>query len=155
MKKMIFYITASLFFIMTGCQNPVQKKVSDPEVDHKAIEKVLNQQISEWQKGNIDGFMEGYWHSDSLQFITKKGIRKGYDSVAYNYKKHYDTPEKRGHLTFIDLKFQTLDHDGEIVQCTGRWHIAAQGTEPEKSGVFSLIFKKIKGDWKIIIDHTW
>jgi len=150
MKKNSLSLLVILFLILTSC-NSTKKNT----VDFKAIENVLNTQVNEWQKGNIDGFMEGYWHSDLLQFITKNGIKKGYDSVCQNYKKHYDTPEKRGHLTFSDLKFQTLDSDGEIVHCTGRWHIAAQAAESEKSGVFSLIFKNMNGEWKIIIDHTW
>lgn len=150
MTKNIFYLLILMTTLLAACSQPKPKPV-----DFSEIEKVLDGQIAEWQKGNIDGFMAGYWHSDSLQFITSRGIKKSYDSVSNNYKKHYDTPEKRGFLTFRNLQFQTLDQANEIVHCTGRWHIAANENEAEKSGVFSLIFKKINGEWKIIIDHTW
>ncbi len=150
MTKKSIYLLSFLLIILASCNKPQPKPV-----DFAEIEKVLNQQTAEWQKGNIDGFMQGYWHSDSLQFITARGIKKSYDSVSNNYKKHYDTPEKRGFLTFRDLQFQTLDAACEIVHCTGRWHIAANEKDAEKSGIFSLIFKKINGEWKIVIDHTW
>jgi ketosteroid isomerase-like protein len=81
-------------------------------------------------------------------------VATGYDSVCNNYKKTYNTPEKMGHLAFTDLKFRELDQNGSLVHCTGKWVVFSK-TEGEHSGIFSLIFKNIKGQWKIIIDHTW
>ena len=78
----------------------------------------------------------------------------GYDSMAAGYKRNYNTREKMGTLTFTNLVFNTLDSDHEIVQCTGRWNVAHEGSEPQ-AGVFSLIFRRIDNDWKIIVDHTW
>ncbi|MDI1233398.1 MAG: DUF4440 domain-containing protein [bacterium] len=114
----------------------------------------MQNQLKAWNNGSVDGFMLGYWHSDSLKFITQKGIRMGYDSVTANYKRHYNTPEKMGQLSFDHLVFNTLDTHSEIVQCTGQWHVVTKGISGG-SGLFSLLFKQINGEWKIIVDHTW
>ncbi len=135
--------------MISSCSNSNKK-----EIDFQVVENVLNQQAKEWNNGSIDGFMKGYWQSDSLRFITKRGIKMGYDSVSLNYKKHYNTPGKMGHLSFTDLHFYALDSHGELVQCTGKWKVASE-TEAEQSGLFSLLLKNLKGEWKIIVDHTW
>jgi hypothetical protein len=144
----ITYLTGWLFLI-SACSHPDRKPV-----DFKTIENVMNLQTQEWNKGNIDGFMQGYWRSDSLKFITRKGVKMGYDSVSMSYKKNYDTPEKMGHLIFTDLKFYELDQHGTLVHCTGKWVVNTK-EEGEHSGIFSLLFKNFEGDWKIIVDHTW
>ena len=62
--------------------------------------QVLNNQLTEWNKGNIQGFMSGYWQNDSLQFLTSKGVTYGWQNVTNNYKKSYPTKEKMGNLDF-------------------------------------------------------
>lgn len=116
------------------------------------ISNVLKKQTDEWNKGNIDGFMQGYWNSKDLRFITKRGIKFSYDSVANGYKKSYNTKEKMGELTFSKLQFFDLD-DHQLKQVYGMWKVSKMNETD--SGNFSLIFKKIDGHWKIIVDHTW
>lgn len=41
-----------------------------PEADAEiSIREVLTKQQDAWNNGDLDLFMEGYWKSDSLQFI--------------------------------------------------------------------------------------
>lgn len=141
-----------VFVLLFSACAPQQKQ--KPTVDFKVVESVMQAQLKAWNQGSVDGFMLGYWHSDSLKFITQKGVRMGYDSVSANYKRHYNTPEKMGQLSFDNLQFYTLDSNAEIVQCTGQWHVMSNGVNGG-SGIFSLLFKKINGEWKIIVDHTW
>ncbi len=148
MLKTPYALLLLLLLAIYSCQAPQQKVP-----DYKTIEQLLHAQTDEWNKGSIDGFMKGYWHSEELKFITQRGIRMGYDSVSNSYKRNYNTPEKMGHLTFTDLGFTTLDASGEIVQCTGHWNVT--GANGSQSGMFSLLFKQIEGEWKIIVDHTW
>ena len=42
--------------------------------DELTIRKVLDDQIKSWNRGDIEGFMQGYWKNDSLMFIGKTGI---------------------------------------------------------------------------------
>ena len=53
----------------------------------KAIQAILDNQITAWNKGDIDAFMVGYLESDSLVFIGKSGPTYGYQNTLANYKK--------------------------------------------------------------------
>jgi ketosteroid isomerase-like protein len=130
------------------------QSINDLQSAKEYVLHVLETQVKAWNAGDIDGFMMGYWHSDSLRFITKNGIRYGYDSVSSNYKKHYDDKDKMGVLAFEDLSCSALGMGNDIMNVTGKWQIA-QKDNKVISGFFSLIFKKFGNDWKIVIDHTW
>lgn len=104
-----------------------------------------------WNKGNLDCFMEVYWKSDLLRFIGQNGITFGYDKVLNNYKKKYSTPEARGTLNYDLISMEFLDHD--TVLLLGKYTIKKEAGE-DISGHYSLIWRKIKGKWKITVDHT-
>ncbi len=145
------YLIISIFIL--SCSVKVQYNDLTFEEASKQIETILKNQTQMWNNGSIDGFMQGYWHSDSLKFITKRGVKFGFDSVALGYKKSYNTPEKMGKLTFKHLKYYALNTNNTLMQTTGTWHVV-QKNETD-SGMFSLFLKPINGQWKIIIDHTW
>jgi len=117
------------------------------------VQNVLDQQIKAWNNGSIDGFMEGYWRSDSMLFITQKGPRFGYQAVSDSYKKNYPSKEVMGKLRFEVIQIQWVDQSAGVSQVLGKWHVG-ESTNPQ-SGYFSLIFKAINGTPKIVIDHTW
>lgn len=117
------------------------------------VQNVLDVQIKAWNSGSIDGFMEGYWRSDSMLFITQKGPRYGYRAVSESYKKNYPSKEVMGKLRFEVIKIQWVDSAAGVSQVLGKWHVD-ESTKPQ-SGYFSLIFKSINGTPKIVIDHTW
>ncbi len=129
-----------------------QLKDSSFSADRDAVVKVLSLQAKAWNEGNIDEFMTGYWQSDSLKFITKNGIRHGYDSVALNYKKTYGSREKMGTLDFSNIACAALQPG--MMHVTGNWKVTESNGKVH-SGIFSLIFRKVDQEWKIIIDHTW
>src|SRR6476620_3540570 len=113
MRILQFIIVVILFSSCHLSVNSPPEIVADPStpipVDYKEIEAIMTAQTDEWNKGNVDGFMLGYWHSPELKFITKKGVTLSYDSMANGYKRNYNTPEKMGKLTFTDLVYTTLD----------------------------------------------
>jgi ketosteroid isomerase-like protein len=112
---------------------------------------VLEKQQIAWNKADIEGFMDGYWKSDSLRFIGKKGITYGWKPVLENYKKSYSTKDLMGTLSFTSLDLTVLDLDAAFV--TGNWRISYKEKE-EIGGWFSLLFRKIEGVWVIVADHT-
>lgn len=147
MKKGIAYF---LFLLFCLCNKGVfsQPVKKDPAV--AAIEKVMAMQEQSWNEGNIDKFMEGYWNSDSLTFVGKKGVTYGWKATLANYKKNYPDKETMGKLTFTLLKKEKLGPDSYLV--IGKWYL--QRTADEAGGYFSLTWKKMNGKWVIINDHT-
>ena len=92
----------------------------------------------------------GYWQDDSLVFIGKNGPKYGYTTTLANYKKSYPDAAHMGHLDFeiISLKKLSSDHYFAI----GKWFL--KRSAGDVGGSWTLLFKKIKGNWKIVVDHS-
>ena len=114
------------------------------------ITKVLMEQQSSWNQGDIPGFMNHYFDSEDLTFAGASGVTRGHQKVLERYLKNYDSPEKMGELTFTILDFHELSDESAFV--IGEWALMRDGDNP--SGYFTLVWKKINGEWKIIHDHT-
>jgi ketosteroid isomerase-like protein len=119
--------------------------------DSIQISQVLNNQLKAWNDGSIEGFMQGYWKSDELKFITKKGVTLGWQKVFENYKKSFSTKELMGKLLFNVDNISKMTKNTYLV--TGKWVVDSK--EGPKNGYFSLIFKKVRNEWLIIVDHTF
>lgn len=126
--------------------NPL--RAQDPEVQR--IQALMDVQVNAWNQGNIGGFMETYWKSDSLLFIGKKGVTYGWQATLENYKKSYPGKEGMGTLSFNLLEFKKISPDAYFV--VGKW--ALKRTIGDLSGHFSILLRKINGEWKIVADHS-
>jgi len=115
-----------------------------------AIRAVLDAQRDAWNRGDIEGYMDGYERSDQTVFVSGDNVTRGWQTVLDRYKKTYNTREKMGTLTFSDLEITLPGKDAAVV--LGRWHLQRAKDEPH--GRFTLIFRKSKQGWKIIHDHT-
>ncbi len=115
-----------------------------------AIRKVMAEQTAAWNRGDIEGFMAGYWRSEKLVFVSGDSVTRGWQPTLDRYKKSYDTRKKMGVLTFSDLEVTVLSKDAAIV--LGTWSLAREKDNP--GGKFTLVFRKLKEGWKIVMDHT-
>jgi hypothetical protein len=118
--------------------------------DETAIRQLLNDQTRFWNRGDIDSFMTTYWHSDSLMFIGKNGITYGWTNTLNNYKKNYPDLSAMGRLSFEILLVKGLSF--EYFQVIGKWNL--QRSIGDLSGHYTLLLKKINGNWFIIADHS-
>lgn len=119
--------------------------------DAESIKKILAQQVNAWNEGNLEKFMEGYWVSDSLRFIGKSGITYGWKATLANYQRSYPDKAAMGKLQFELIHLEAIGKRAVFV--IGKWHLK----NPEKgdrSGYFSLLWKKIKRKWVICADHS-
>jgi ketosteroid isomerase-like protein len=123
--------------------------------DEAAIRSAITSQAGEWNRGNIDGFMQAYENSDETIFVGQ-ARHKGYTDVLNRYKAAYNGPAEMGQLTFSDLDIRLLPNGcgkTELALATGKYHLE-NTTKPKKDGVFSLVWRKGPQGWKIILDHT-
>ncbi len=119
--------------------------------DRKEILEILEEQTQNWNKGRLEKFMEGYWKSYSLKFIGKNGITYGWQNTLDNYEKRYPDKASRGTLRFEILNVEFISKDAAFV--VGKFFL----TRPQKgdaNGHFSLLWRKIKGEWVIVADHS-
>ena len=114
------------------------------------IEQIMHQQTIDWNNGDIDGFMKAYWKSEKLQFGGARGLTFGWEQTLENYKNGYPNQAAMGNLKFtIKVKEQLSKKTAMVV---GKWELEREADKP--SGHFMLVWKKIKGNWLIIADHT-
>ena len=118
--------------------------------DDEIIRRVLTDQTLAWNRGDIDGFMQGYWKNDSLMFIGKNGITYGWANILNNYKKGYPDTAAMGKLSFTIISLKKLS--SEYFHVVGNWHL--QRSIGDIGGHFTLLFRKVKGRWVIIADHS-
>ena len=114
------------------------------------IKAVMDRQQSCWNAGDLECFMASYLDSDELIFVGSSEPKYGWDVTLNNYKKSYPDKSAMGELIFKLLKFIPLGKNHQLV--VGKWSL--KRTSNNLSGHFSVIFKKIKGEWKIIADHS-
>jgi uncharacterized protein (TIGR02246 family) len=148
MKRILLCFVATLL-IVTNMPIAVTSQTSN-EKSSSAIRAVLDAQREAWNKGDIEGFMDGYDRSNNTVFVSGDNVTRGWKTVLDRYKKNYDTPEKMGQLTFSDLEVNMLTKDTAVV--IGKWLLKRSKDEPH--GRFTLIFKKTGHGWRIIHDHT-
>lgn len=119
--------------------------------DAADIKKVLDDQVAAWNKGDLDGFMKGYWNSKDLTFVSGKDVTRGWRETLARYKKRYQSDGKEmGKLTFSDVAVTDLAPGVALV--TGKWELAL--SKETIGGRYTLIFKKLADGWRIVHDHT-
>ena len=116
----------------------------------KAIQAILDNQITAWNKGDLEAFMSGYLKSDSLVFIGKSGPTYGYDNTLNNYKKNYPDASHMGKLSFKIVSMKPLG--GNYYFVIGKWYL--KRTVGDINGVYTLVLRNTKDGWKIIADHS-
>ena len=114
------------------------------------IRSVLRGQQNAWNRGDIDGFMNGYARSASTVFVSEDTIRRGWETVRERYRKKYSDRAKMGALTFSDIETTLLSSNAAAV--LGRWSLKRANDQPH--GRFTLIFKRLPEGWRIVHDHT-
>ncbi|HEX6428242.1 MAG TPA: DUF4440 domain-containing protein [Niastella sp.] len=140
MRKLLCFMLAFILLQQARAQDK----------DEQAIRKVLSDQIIAWNNGNTEEFMKGYWNNDSLMFIGKSGVTYGYQNTLMNYKKHYSNADSMGTLTFDLVKVQRLSPEYFFI--VGKWHL--KRNIGDVGGHYNLLFRKIKGSWVIVADHS-
>ena len=115
-----------------------------------AVRAVIEAQQAAWNRGDVEGFMDGYAREDGTTFVSGDTLTRGWQTVLERYRRSYDSPAKMGTLTFSELEFKPLSPF--YVMATGRWQLARDGDAPR--GRFTLLFRRTAAGWRVVHDHT-
>jgi beta-aspartyl-peptidase (threonine type) len=118
----------------------------------KQIQNVLARQQSDWNKGDLDAFLTGYWNSPRVVFQSGGNRYDGWEAMRERYRKRYQAEGKAmGRLSFSNIEIEILAPESALVR--GGWRLTlADGSHP--GGLFTLIFRRFSDGWKIVHDHT-
>ena len=129
---------------------PIAMGQSQKEAEAAAITALLEAQDAAWNRGDIDAFMAGYWKSPGLRFASGGKVTRGWDETNARYHNTYGGPETMGTLITDDYEIVVLSPDAAIAH--GRWKL--EGREGTPWGLYTLVMRKIDGEWKIVSDTT-
>lgn len=141
MKKFLLLLISFYSFVLNA----------QTSADKKQILDILDRQTKAWNEGKVVEFMNGYWESDSLMYIGKSGVTYGYNATLEKYKKNYPDKSTMGILKFDIIKVDFISRDACFI--VGKWHL----TRPKKGDVgghYTLLWRKMKGKWVIVSDHS-
>jgi ketosteroid isomerase-like protein len=122
----------------------------DNEQTIAAVRAVIEAQQAAWNRGDIEGFMDGYERAETTTFVSGDTVTHGWQTVLDRYKRGYDSREKMGTLSFSELDIKPLSPFYAVV--TGRWQLARAQDAPH--GRFTLLFRRTNAGWRIIQDTT-
>ena len=142
-----FIIFAALLFAASSVFSQSANEVSKIKTE---IVAVMDEQTAAWNRGDVDGFMRGYWNSPELIFVSGDTVTNGWQPTLDRYKKNYNSREKMGTLKFTDLAISVISKDAAVV--LGSWSLTRAADNPK--GKFTLIFRKFRDGWRVVHDHT-
>ncbi len=122
------------------------------EQTRTTVKKVLDDQVAAWNRGDLEGFMKGYWLSDKLTFFSEDRVQRGWQETHDRYRKRYQAEGKEmGSLKFDDLQIDPTGPKSALVR--GRWELTFKDGKTA-GGLFTLLFRDEKQGWCIVHDHT-
>ena len=139
-------LLSSSVVIAFVCSAPGQSGTSDTN----AVRRVLSEQVAAWNAGSIDGYMRGYWESDSTVFVSGGSLIRGHRTVKERYEKKYGSRSLMGTLSFEELSVGFLTES--VARASGIWRLKREKDSPW--GRFTLILEKKPEGWKVTYDHT-
>ncbi|NKF52068.1 SgcJ/EcaC family oxidoreductase [Shewanella sp. WXL01] len=114
------------------------------------IQSLFQKQTQAWNQGDVDGYMQSYWRSDKLQFVSRGELVYGWDELYRRYKKSYPNKAAMGELSFDIQSVKSLSDNAALV--SGQWTLARDKDQP--TGASTLLIERIDGQWLITHDHS-
>ena len=140
---------ATLLLVMSAACAATQTPASDPATDVKAV---WTAQVDAWNRGDLNGFMTGYWKSPDLVFFSNGSETRGWQETLDRYRARYQADGKQmGTLDFPQLEFVTLGTEAALAR--GRWRLKMPDGQ-ELSGMTSVIFRRLPEGWRVVHDHS-
>lgn len=118
----------------------------------RQIREALDAQVAAWNKGDLEGYMAGYWNDEKLSFYSGNDITTGWKPTLDRYRKRYQAEGKAmGQLSFSDVDVAMLS--AEAARVLGRWKLTFEDGKSAE-GLFTLIVRKFDDHWRVVHDHT-
>lgn len=148
-SRLLLTVRALTFGALIFAANSMADEESISLEEHPSIQVLMAQEDS-WNKGDLNGFMQGYWQSEALSFVGSESVTKGWEKTLARYELRYPNPETMGTLSFEVLELVPLQ--SEYLWMIGSWELERSNDRP--SGHFTLLWQLIDDEWLIISDHS-
>jgi ketosteroid isomerase-like protein len=116
----------------------------------KAILAIIQKQEEDWNRKSLDAFLEAYWNSDTLRYVTNRGVTYGFEKVAEIFRRNFPDTASMGKIDFDVIHVELITENDAMV--TGKF--LQKVDKKFRGGYFTFLFRRLKGKWKIVADHT-
>lgn len=118
----------------------------------KGVKQVVEKQVADWNRGELDSFLTGYLKSPDISYVSDDGEILGYYALMARYAEKYGADKKSmGQLSFSKMRVVELGPKNAL--CVGHWSVKRNAGAPVE-GVCSLVLENTDKGWKIIHDHS-
>jgi ketosteroid isomerase-like protein len=143
--------TLALALVLAACASTTPRVGTFEPADRLAIQRLLENQIAAWNRGDLPSYMDGYARIPGLIFTSGGDVRRGWQEALNHYQSRYVIESKAmGTLRFEIDSIDPVGADGAVV--LGRWELT--DTAHPGRGVFSLVLERRSEGWRIVHDHT-
>ena len=143
------FVSCLFWLTLSACVSSQEPEKSDEQIAQE-VRAVMDGQQKAWNRGDVEGFMEGYDRADTTTFVSGDQLISGWQTVLDRYKKQYGSREQMGTLTFAELAIKPIGP--ALALADGRWQLTRANDTPH--GRFTLLFRRINNNWRIIHDTT-
>jgi beta-aspartyl-peptidase (threonine type) len=133
------------------CALPAMATAAD-DAPERGVRELLETQQKDWNRGDLDAFLNGYWNSPKVVFFSGAERREGWETLRDRFHKRYrEGGAAMGRLQFSNVEVEALAADRVFAR--GAWRLTMpDGSSPH--GLFTLIVRKQPEGWRIVHDHT-
>lgn len=123
--------------------------------DQEQIKRIISGIEHGWENGDGKPFYKYFLDFDGARYIESGGQNDGLDDLV----KHHVEPEKDA-FEYLELNFSNIeihlenDFAWALIDTEIKGQIKNNGMLINKRGFQTLLFKKIKNDWKVVHSHS-
>jgi ketosteroid isomerase-like protein len=152
MIKRRWWLAVPGLVVMSAAYTSTVRAQAKTDPAAEAVRAVLDRQVADWNRGDLDSFLTGYWNSPKVVFQSGGQRFDGWEAMRDRYRRRYQAEGRAmGQLAFSSIEIELLGADAAFVR--GGWRLTLpDGTKP--GGLFTLLFRKLPEGWKIVHDHT-
>jgi hypothetical protein len=119
----------------------------------KEIQVVLDRQVVAWNRGDLEGFMAGYWKSADFVYLSNKTVVRGWQTMLDRYRQLFQPPNENnmGILSLPEEEILMLGRDSAIVWGT---FIVRTSDGKGRGGLYTLVMRRLPQGWRTVYDRT-
>lgn len=111
----------------------------------------LDRGASDWNRGDLDGFMADYARDSLTGFVSGGRVQRGYEWIREHYAPRFKEGTTRDSLRFEAVEARPLGAEHALVNAR---YVLFRGGVTTSSGPFTLVMHRQPDGWKILHDHT-
>jgi ketosteroid isomerase-like protein len=136
--------------VLLGALSSAPPAAADWAADETDIRQRLAASVEAFNRGDLPGHLAIY--DAGVTFMTKDGPRPGIAPIEKAFRENYfkDGKAIQG-LRFESLALRAIGPDAALA--TARW-ILSGGSQPDRTGWFTLVFGRTAAGWRAIHDHS-